>query len=108
MKIMTNMTADSSCLPLAARICYTVTVPAGEIRWNEREGFASLFVVIRVYAYDVRRKCRKFSNRTNSYARDVPHWGATFVSVFLFGHPTAFYECRSKDRALSFCRRGTK
>ena len=102
-KIMTNMTADSSCLPLAARICYTVTVPTGEIRWNEREGFASLFVVIRVYAYDVRRKCRKFSHR-NSYAGDVPFWGAAFVSVFRFGHPTAFYECRSKDRALSFCK----
>lgn len=36
----------------------------------------------------------------------APARGATFGSVFLFGHPTAFYECRSKDRALSFCRRG--
>ena len=102
-KIITDMTASTSCLPWAARICYNVTVPTGEIRWNEREGLASLFVVIRVYAYDVRRKCRKFSHR-NSYAGDVLFWGAAFVSVFRFGHPTAFYECRSKDRALSFCK----
>ena len=74
MKIMTNMTTDSSCLPLAARICYTVIVPTGEIRWNGREGSASLFVVICVYAYDVRNNVG--SIRIGISMREMRRFGA--------------------------------